>query len=112
MLSQVYKLMEKADKKREKANKINNSADSLEDNACVSFNKIISTEHIKQLCAVVDNKGFDGEKEDIHIILEKKQREDLSIDDLKKYKFLDEKYGENLEYNKSFLDRLFENLEE
>ena len=40
---------------------------------------------------------FEGEKEDIHFILNKKQREDLNIEDLRKYKFLDEKYG--ISYN-------------
>lgn len=31
---------------------------------------------------------------------------------IKKYKYLDEKYGESLEYNKSFLDRVLDNMED
>lgn len=112
MLSEIYKKLDKADKKRQKANKINNDAEILECDACNQFNKIIEVENMQKLCDVIENKGFDGEKRDIHNILEKKHNEKLNIEDLKKYKYLDEKYGESLEYNKSFLDRVLDNMED
>lgn len=112
MLSEVYKRLEKADKKRQRANKINEDADSLEIYACNLFNRMINIEHIQELCNEVDNKGFDEEKKYIQSLLIKKQSEDLNIEDVRKYKYLDEKYGENLGYNKSFLDRLFDNMED
>ena len=111
MLSKIYKAIEKADKKRQKANKINNDADTLEYNACNQFNKIIAVENMQELYTVIDNKGFDVDKKDILDILAKKQTESLSIEDLKKYKFLDEKYGENLEYNKTFFDKFLDTME-
>mgnify|MGYP004570352681 FL=1 len=112
MLSEIYKKIDKADKKRQKANKINNDAEILECDACNQFNKIIEVEKMQKLCDVIENKGFDGEKRDIHNILEKKHNDKLNIEDLKKYKYLDEKYGESLEYNKSFLDRVLDNMED
>ncbi len=110
MFSRIYKLFKKADTKRQKANKMNNDAESLEMHACKEFNKIICVEHIQQLCAEVDSRGYAGEKEDIHNILNKKQYKDLDIEDVKKYKMLDTKYGEGLEYNKAWLERLFDNM--
>ena len=114
MLTEVYKKIDQSVEKRKKANKINNEADELETSACNIFNKVIQVKHIEELCEVIDNKGFEGEKEEIHNILEKKQYNDLSIEDLKKYRFLEDKYGENLDYNKSrtFLDRFIGNLRE
>lgn len=114
MLSEVYKKLDQSAKKRKKANKINNKADELEYSACNTFNRIIQVNHIEELCRVIDNKGFEGEKKDIHNILEKKQYNDLSIEDVEKYRFLEEKYGEDLEYNKSkkFLNRLINNMRE
>ena len=110
MLSEIYRKIDTADKKRQKANKINNQADSIEAEACNRFNQKIHIEHIQQLCKAVDHRGCKSEKEEMKALLDKKQNEDLDIQDLKKYKILEEKYGESLDYNKSFIDRFLENM--
>lgn len=108
MLSKIYKKMDQADANRRKANKLNNAAELLDEGACDLFNKKIRAEHIQKLYEKVKDNGFEGEKSELQTLLNKKQTEDLNLDDLKKYRHLEEKYGENLDYNKSFIDRFVE----
>lgn len=110
MLGKLYRELDNADRVRRLGNMITNKADDIEMNACNEFNKVIQVEHIQRLCVEVDNKGSRNEKEEIHNILEKKNSSDLNAEDIKKYKVLDEKYGEGLEHNKTFLDRLLDNM--
>ncbi len=112
MLEKIYKMMDKADKDRYKANKLNNKADRLDEDACIMFNELIKVEHIQQLYLKVRDKGVDDEKECIQELLNKKKKEKLDFEDLKKYRHLEEKYGENLDYNKSFFDRFIGYLED
>lgn len=112
MLSGIYRKVDNADAIRSLANKLNNIADNMDSAACDAFNKKIRIDHIKQLYECVDEKGSNSEKEIMQMLLNTKHKEDLDIECLKKYKHLEEMYGENLDYNKSIIDRFIENMGE
>lgn len=111
MFANEYRKMDQADELRKLANKINNFADAIDTNACNNFNKKIKPEHMQQLLEKMDS-SFDSETEELERLIIKKQKEDLDIEETRKYKFFEEKYGECLGYNKSFIDRFYENMGE
>lgn len=110
MLGKLYRELDSADRVRKLGNMITNKADDIELHVCNEFNKLVKVEYIQRLFVEVDNKGTGSEKEDIRNILEKKNSSDLNAEDIRKYKILDKKYGEGLEHNKTFMDRLSDNM--
>lgn len=111
-MKKTYDMLEQADKVRSRATKGLKKADRLEEQACKNFNKVISYARMQQLRAEIDNKGFQNEQLEIYELIEKKQQDAFMLEDLKKYKILDERYGNCANVKKSFMDRFYENMEE
>lgn len=111
-VNKIYGKLDKADNKRLRAAKIINKADSLEDAACNDFNAEMKLEYMEQLRAEIESKGFENEKTEIDELINKMHNERFEVDDLRKYRILDEKYGEDLKYKQNCIERFMENMEE
>lgn len=117
-IEKIKNALKAAEKHHKEANVLKNKAERKEqkgkkdeEKACEIFNSSISLEQIRLLCKAVDDAGYDNEKEEMHSLLEKRQKSEVELGDVKKFLFLNQRYGEDLDYNKSFIDRVFDNME-